>query len=222
MNWRSSVLRSLLRIQNPDVLRELELIRAIERLPPASIQAVQRERLAKLLHHAWSETDYYREVLEACGAVRGGRVNLDRFEDIPFLTKEIIRSQHRHLRARNLPSGRHAYSNHSGGSTGAPLEFHQDNVYWATTIANRTYHFSLAGKQIGERELKIWGHAGDLYSGTLGTRARLENWLYNRRFQQCFHLPEERIIRIVREINRWRPNLLWCYRDGIDAVAKYI
>jgi phenylacetate-CoA ligase len=222
MNWRRPVLRSLLRIHKPQVLRELELIESIERKSPEAVRAVQEERLGHLLHHAWRHTEYYREVLEACGAVRSGRVNLDRFADIPFLTKDIIRTQRDRLRACELPRGRKAYWNRSGGSTGAPLEFYQDSGYWASTIANRTYHFSLAGKQLGERELKVWGHEGDLYSGTLGWRSVAENWLYNRRFQQCWHLPEERIRRIIAEINDWRPKLMWCYRDGIDGVARYV
>ena len=222
MNWRRPVLRSLFRVYKREVLRELELIESIERKSPAAVRAVQEERLSRLLLHAWRHTDYYREVLEASGAVRDGRVNLDRFEDIPFLTKDIIRKQRDRLRARELPEGRKAYWNRSGGSTGAPLEFYQDNLYWASTIANRTYHFSLAGKQMGDKELKVWGHEGDLYSGTIGLRARAENWLYNRRFQQCWHLPEERIRRIVAEINDWQPTLMWCYRDGIDGVARYI
>jgi phenylacetate-CoA ligase len=222
MNWRKPVLRSLLRFQNPHVLRELELIRSIERLPPASIRAVQQERLGKLLHHAWSQTDYYHEVLEACGAVRGGRVNLDRFEDIPFLTKDIIRSQAERMRPKTLPRGRVAHSNRSGGSTGEPLQFWQDNVYWAATIATRIYHFSLTGKELGEREMKIWGNERDLFEGTLGLRARMENWLYNRKFEQCWHLPEQRILKIIQDINDWRPKMLWCYRDGIDAVARYV
>jgi phenylacetate-coenzyme A ligase PaaK-like adenylate-forming protein len=92
----------------------------------------------------------------------------------------------------------------------------------AATIATRAYHFSLAGKELGEREMKTWGNAGDLFSGTLGARAKVENWLYNRKFQQCWHLTEERILKIIREINEWRPKMLWCYRDGIDAVARYI
>jgi len=222
MNWRKPVLRAALALQNPAVLRELRLIHSIERASPAAVAAVQRERLSTLLHFAWSETAYYREILEACGAVRDGRVNLDRFEDIPYLTKSIVRAQGARMRPGKLPGGRVAHSNRSGGSTGEPLQFWQDNIYWAATIATRTYHFSLAGKQLGEREMKIWGNEKDLFDGTLGFRTTLENWLYNRKFEQCWHLPEDRILKIIRDIDQWRPKMLWCYRDGIDAVARYI
>ena len=205
LNWRKPLIRASLWLRHPESLREIELIQSIERGPPEKIRAVQQERLAQLLHHAWSQTDYYREILERCGAVRNGKVNLDRYEDIPFLTKDIIRSQPERLRARTLPRGRKAHMNCSGGSTGEPIKFWQDNVYWGVTIATRTYHFSLGGKDLGESEMKIWGNKGDLLHGTLGWRANLENWLYNRKFEQCWHLPEKRILKIIRDIDEWKP-----------------
>jgi phenylacetate-CoA ligase len=221
VNWRKPVILSLLRASGSGVPRELALIGEIER-SPERIAEVQRGRLEALLRHAWERVPYYREVLESCGAVRPGRVDLDRFTEIPFLTKDIIRAEGDRLRARSLPGGRKAYPNASGGSTGEPVRFWQDSGYWDTTIAVRTYHFSTVGKHLGEREMKIWGNERDLFEGTLGWKATLQNWAYNRRFEQCWHLPEAQILKILGDIERWKPTLLWCYRDGIDAVAKYV
>jgi phenylacetate-CoA ligase len=221
MNLRKPAILSLLRMSGSGVPGELALIAEIE--PSAErIAEVQRARLAELLHHAWAQVPYYRDTLESSGAVRDGRVNLDRFTDIPFLTKEVIRAEGDRLRAKVLPRGRKAYPNASGGSTGEPVRFWQDSGYWDATIAARTYHFSTVGKQLGEREMKIWGSERDLFDGTLGWKATLQNWAYNRRFEQCWHLPEAQIQKILRDIDRWKPKLLWCYRDGIDAVAKYV
>jgi len=221
VNWRRPLIRAAFHFQHPHVLPELDLIAAIER-SPEKIDAVQKRRLEELLFHAWDQTDYYRDVLERCGAVRKGRVHLERFEDIPFLTKKIIREQGARLRAKSLPHGRRTFANRSSGTSGEPVHFWQDNVYWDVTIATRTYHFSMAGKNIGEREMKIWGSERDLYQGTIGLKAKLQNRIYNRRFEQCFHLPERNMRQIIAHINDWKPKMLWCYRDGIYALAKYI
>ena len=98
MTWRKPLIHSIFRLLRPGVLRELDYIKSIEKSSPAAIKDVQRERLQRLLHHAWNTTEYYRDVLEQCGAVKAGTVNLDRFDDIPFLTKDIIRSQASRLR----------------------------------------------------------------------------------------------------------------------------
>src|ERR1700735_2062757 len=105
INWRAPLIRAAFRLQNPEILRELDLIHSIERAP-VKLRATQEERLEKLLHFAWSQTEYYHEVLEHCGVIRHGRVNLDRFTDIPFLTKDIIRAQGGRLAAKKLPPGR--------------------------------------------------------------------------------------------------------------------
>ncbi len=220
-NWRSPVIRAAFRLQNPEILRELELMHSIER-SPLKLRTTQEERLEKLLQFAWSQTEYYHEVLEHCGVIRHGRVNLDRFTDIPFLTKDIIRAQGDRLLAKSLPRGRKSHKNRSGGSTGQPVRFMQDNVYWGATIAIRTYHFSTVGKEYGQREMKIWGNERDLRLGTLGWKAAFENFIYNRKFEQCWYLPEPRILEIIRHINEWQPQMLWCFRDGIDGLAKYI
>jgi len=222
MNWRAPLIRLALRMTNREVLREIALIESLERASPDKVRDFQQNRLERLLHHAWRHTDYYRDVLESCGAVRDGNVNLDRFEDIPFLTKDIIRKQGKRLWARQMPDGRRTHMSNSSGTTGEPIRFPQDNGHWAVNIATRIYQFGVLGKHLGTPEMKIWGHEGDLTKGTSGVRARVENFVYNRNFQGAWYLSKQRMKEIVDEINLWRPQLLWCFRDGIDAVAKYI
>ena len=72
----------------------------------AAIQRLHKQRLTALLGHAWSTTEYYRQVLSDAGAVRNGVVDLARFQDIPFLTRDIVREQFSRLTSRSLPEGR--------------------------------------------------------------------------------------------------------------------
>lgn len=222
MNWRAPAIKLALQFSNPAVLREKELLESLERAPQARVYDVQRERMERLLHHAWSQTDYYHDVLESCGAVRGGKVDLRRFEDIPFLTKDIIRAQGTRLFARKLPDGRRSSEITSGGTTGAPIRFLQDSGHWAANIGTRIYQFGTLGKGLGDSELKVWGNEGDLHKGTTGVVKRVENFVYNRRYQGAWYLSQERIVEIIDEINHWKPRLLWCFRDGIDAIAKHV
>ena len=222
MNWRKPVMEFALRATHYAALREIEVIQSLERAPRQKIVDLQQHRLETLLHHAWSNTDYYRDVLESCGAVRGGVVNLDRFEDIPFLTKDIIRAQGEQIWARKLPKGRHSTIITSGGTTGAPIRFPQDNYHNALNMGTRIYQFGTLGKCMGDPEMKVWGNEGDLTKGTHGVGKRVANFIYNRKYQGAWYLSEDRIKEIIDDINTWRPKLLWCFRDGIDAIAKYV
>lgn len=222
MNWRKPILVGLMRVFAGPIADERNNIRSLEWLTPEEILEFQNRRLAALLHHAWENTEYYREILSQCGVVRAGKVYLDRFERIPFLTKDTLRSEGTRLKAGFLPKGRKPYSNSSGGSTGQPVEFLQDTRYWDVTIATRIYHFEVLGKELGEPEMKIWGSETDLLEGTIGWSAKLKNFLYNRSFEQCFWLPEKRIASIIQNINKYKPKLFFCYRDGMDLVANYV
>jgi phenylacetate-CoA ligase len=222
VNWRAPSIGLAFQLTDREVLREIAVIESLERASANEVRAFQQQRLERLLLHAWRHTDYYHDVLESCGAVRDGNVNLDRFEEIPFLTKDIIRTQFERLRARQMPDNRRCHKVISGGTTGEPISFLTDNVHWSVNIATRIYQFGTLGKRLGDREMKVWGSEVDYSKGTRGVRARVENFVYNRQYQAAWYLSEQRMKEIIGAINIWRPKLLWCTRDGIDGVAKYI
>ncbi len=154
--------------------------------------------------------------------VRDGKVDLGRFDTLPILTKEIIRSQRQRLRARTLPAGRRAFVNKTGGSTGQQVEYDQDNHYWDINVATKLYHFEVLGKRLGDPELKVWGSARDVSDETAEWKRRAANWLYNRRISTCTELGPADIERIIGEINAFRPATVWGYVDGLYTIATYI
>ncbi|MCH8063487.1 MAG: phenylacetate--CoA ligase family protein [Chloroflexi bacterium] len=203
------------------MLRELKFVRSIERRTPEELRRISNERLSRLLIHAWTNTDYYHELLSDCGVVRDGKVDLDRFEDVPFLTKRIIQQDAGRLRAGSLPKGRKAYVNRTGGSTGEPVEYWQDSHYEAVNVADKLYHFETMGKEPGQRELKIWGAERDIFRDTSGLKVKLKNFIYNRSVKPCGSLSTDDIQGIIEHINRTKPRLIWAYIDGAYAVASY-
>jgi phenylacetate-CoA ligase len=222
LNWRKPAALGFLHARHSRIVDELKFIRAIEYQSPEKIEAVQQERLTHLLLHAWANTSYYREVLSDAGVVKDGRVDLEQFSNVPLLTKDIIRREQDRLKSKVVLKDRKPFRNSSGGSTGQPVEFWQDSFYWDMVIASKLHTFETLGKQIGEPEMKIWGSERDLFQGTIGWKAKLQNFLYNRDFQQCYQLPDRRIREIVQRINQRKPKLIWSYRDGIDVIASYI
>lgn len=220
-NWRRPLIFGLMRLTGSPIPTELNLLRSVERLPRKQVLEHQERRLSRLLLHAWENTEYYKKILSECGVVRNGEVNLSRFEQIPPLTKDIIRREGERLKAKRLPKGR-IYPNSSGGSTGQPTQFWQDTHYWDLNIATKLYHFEVMGKEVGDPEMKIWGSPEDLFKGTIGVRAKLKNFLYNRKLEPCFHLPDERIETIIHDINRFKPKIIWSYLDAVYVVAQYL
>jgi len=222
LNWRKPLLVPALQAIRPVTAHELALLRRLDRAPAAEVARVHEERLERLLRHAHDTTDYYRDVLSTCGVVRGGKVDLGRFERIPILTREIIREQGARLRARTLPPGRKAFANRTGGSTGEPIQYWQDSHYWDINVATKLYHFEMLGKALGEPELKVWGSDRDIVIETGTLKRRSENFLYHRRIMACGKLDEAEVEGIVAELNRFRPKTLWGYVDGLYTIAQHV
>jgi phenylacetate-CoA ligase len=222
VNWRKPLLNGIFYLQRNPIPYELKLLRSVEYKSPEYIRSLQEERLKNLLLHTWKNTEYYKQVLEESSVVRNGVVNLERFEDIPILTKDIIKREGDRLKAQNLPSYRKVYKNSSGGSTGKPLEFFQDTHYWNLNIASKIYRFETLGKKLGEKEMKIWGSLDDLLKGTEGVKIKFHNFLYNRKSVQCYQLNEVIINNIINEVNNFKPKLIWVFIDQMHIIAKYI
>ena len=222
INWRRPILTTLLRLSGSDVPQRLRRIHRMCAEGAEAVQRVQKERLEALMRFAWENTPYYKEALGKAKVVEsGGQVRLERLEEVPFLTKEIIVREFDRLKSRDIASRRWS-PNSSGGSTGEPVTFLQDRDYENGTIAATLFFFSMAGKEMGERELKLWGSERDIFEGSIGWREKTRNWLYHRMLLNSFRMGERELGRYVAQWNAFRPKVVWSYVDSAYELARFV
>jgi len=92
------------------------------------LEEYQMQQLSKLLHHAYENVPYYRNIFDE----RGLRPeNIQDFEDLkklPYLTKDVIK-EHKNEFISKIHKKRHLEPTRTGGSTGSPLHFwHEKGV----------------------------------------------------------------------------------------------
>jgi len=221
MNWRNKCILTGLCLSRSAIPENLQEIRKIGELSSEEINKYQEIKLKNILMHAYLNVPYYNKILSSANVIENGRVNLSNFQNIPFLTKEIIRSNLELLKSQDLENRKY-YENHTGGSTGQPLAFYQDKNYEILNFTNKIYFCELAGKKIGEKEMKIWGSERDLIEGTTSAKSRVKFWLYNRDFENSFILNEHKINQIIRNINLKKPKLVWGYVNSLFVISRYI
>lgn len=226
MNWRGPALKALLQAEaalNGRLRGVNQFYGELLELEFASPEALARraERaLSDLLLHCYKHVPYYRPLLAEAGVVRDGRARPERLAQMPTLTKDIIRrcgddllsDERRHRRT---------YANTSGGSTGEPVEFLQDDVYLAWNRATALFYNHVAGKEPGQREVKLWGSERDILTGSIGLRAKAENFFYNRLLLNSFMMAPETMSAYVAAINRFRPRSIWAYVQSADELARH-
>ncbi len=199
-----------------DVTKSYHQALELERAPAAHIEAVQTARLRALLERA-CEAPYFRETFEK-NQIRPREFESKDLTRIPFLTKEILRSEGGRLR---IPHARSVHENYSGGSTGIPVRFWQDYHYKVhMSVATRRSN-EMAGAFPGARVAKLWGAPQDKrrIEGLFG-RAKL--WLLNQRYYDSFDMGAERMELYHRSLETFQPDIIQAYASSIHLFAKFL
>ncbi|MBU0712514.1 phenylacetate--CoA ligase family protein [bacterium] len=201
-----------------DHLKELRKLQFLSRTELLEYQANQ---LKKILRHAHKNVPYYQQVLEKAGVIQGNKVNLKKFDQIPILTKDIIRQEKERIYSKDRDQRKY-YENASGGSTGEPVSIIQDAFYRDRSWANKILYNEAIGDFLGDPEIKLWGSERDIFQGSLGLRARLQNYVWNRVLLNSFRMTEKEMADYVEKINEFKPVLIWSYIDSLYELARFI
>lgn len=220
-NWRKGVLNTIYFLAGNATLRNLRYIKSIEFQSQEKLKQLQDERLCRLLLHAYRNVPYYKDILPAAGVIKNDRLILENFQNIPLLTKDIIRQQAERLYSTDYKK-RGWYFNTSGGSTGEPVTFIQDKYYKAWEMADILYFKSVLGKQPGEREIKFWGSDRDIIAGSLTLKNRILNYLKNSKFFNSYRLDDKILARLIALNNCFRPKSYWSYMESALELAEFV
>jgi phenylacetate-CoA ligase len=220
VNWRRPVIMTLLRLSGSKIPIRYSWLKRHVRKSEQEICNYEEERLKELLLYAHNHVPYYHKVLSAYEVVKRGRVHLENFESLPLLTKELMRGAQEELKSDELRKRRYYY-NTSGGSTAEPVRFIQDKEYWEGDVAATLLFFSMASKDVGEPEIKLWGSERDIIEGTTGWKTKLQNWLYHRTLLNSFMMDECEMERYVCVWNKVKPKVVWSYTDSIYELSRF-
>jgi phenylacetate-CoA ligase len=221
LNWRKPLILSGLAISGSSIPSYIREIERVSRLSNDEINKYQQVKLECLLMHAYQNVPHYRRVLSEANVISRGKVHLENFYDIPILTKPDIRKHFQDLQSNNK-NLRKCFLNRTGGSTGQPLTFIQDKEYEEQNYANKIYYCKVAGKDIGETEMKIWGSERDIIQSSNDFQKRLKMLLYGRIFENSFVMDKTRIKAILGSIKKYKPIIIWGYVTSLYILSKYI
>jgi phenylacetate-CoA ligase len=184
-----------------------------------TLEKVQSRKLRKLLEHASSKVPYYRELFESNG-IKPAALRLPQdFAQIPVLSKNILRERKQELLAETVDPQKLKW-NASGGSTGEPVQFYQDETYWTNSRAVRWMFESWWGIRPGEPTACIWGADRDLPE--LQWKERLYYGIAQVRICNAFALSDERMEKFARTLNAWQPGFVMGYASALELFARFL
>lgn len=224
MNLSYYLNREILRLQGHKLFDYFDEYKKREYLPIEENRKTQKEKLKQILLYAYRNCPYYRKILGDVEVIKNDdKVNLSNFSMIPILSKEIIRTNFEDLKSNDENyQKRKPYLNTSGGSTGEPVKFIQDKVTWDSGMASKWFFSTFLEKYPGEKEIKLWGSERDILKGSIGFKAKLKNFIFNRTLLNSFRMSERDMRRYVEIINKEKPKIIVAYVQSIYELANFI
>lgn len=178
---------------------------------------LRNRRLRQILTFSGHHVPYYRRVFEQTG-MAPDFANLPKdMRRIPILTKSVFLEHQEELRAETakVPT---VFENATGGSTGVPLKFFQDQNYHTTAAALDAYVREWWGIQPYDRTAFIWGADREFHQ--LSIKERLYEWRARSRSLNAFRMTDESLLKFCRMLMRWHPPYLMGYSSALEMLAK--
>jgi phenylacetate-CoA ligase len=187
------------------------------------LETEQLMKLNKLLNHAYKNIGYYTDLLNNSGLVEDGKIKLQSIKQLstlPLLTKEIITQEKENLYSNDIQQ-RKAFRNTSGGSTGKPVVFMQDENHAVSNMANSYLARSWRGASLYDDTVVLWGAERDTFEGKKPLSKKIKDYLLNTLSLNTFVLNGSIIKRYIEILNRAQPKLIIAYVQSIYTIAKY-
>ena len=188
-------------------------------LSPAELAALQQEKLAKMLQFAAANVPYYRALFEECGFAVTDDTAPEDLQQLPPLTKSIIRERHDDLVSEDL-TGNALLSNSTSGSTGEAIRFFTDYRSRAYRKAAGIRADTWTGWKYGQRAVSLWGAAID-EAVAMNLRGRVRGLIAGHRFLSSFDLSPATMDRYIDIIGRFKPVFFLSYPGPLETFARH-
>jgi len=217
---KKSIRASLTFLKGNSITKEYQQIVQIKN--QYDLKTFQNKYLTKLLLHTYHNVPYYQKIFNTIGIISNDKVNLEKFNEIPILTKQQLRKHQKELISKDYQS-RKWYNNSSGGSTGEPTMFLQDDTYnkWYKASNKYFYQNILGIDEDNVNKIFLWGAPRDLFKGSIGLKNKIINWLNNTIILNSFRMDENKMRSYIQTINTYQPDLIRGYADSLYTLARF-
>lgn len=174
------------------------------------------ERFRYFLATVGKSVPYYRDIFSKSGFEPSSVRSLQDLEQLPFLTKAIIRAQGDRMKsviAKDLSRF------NTGGSSGEPLIFFIGKERVSHDVAAKWRATRWWGVDIGDSEVVVWGSPIEL--STQDRIKSLRDRVMRTELLPAFEMSELNLDRFVARICERRPAMLFGYPSAISLIAKH-
>ena len=193
----------------------------LHNLKIGEIRKYQLERVKEVVSDAQKYVPFYRNKWKVLGLSSKRIDKLDDLSNIPILTKRELRSNisaflsEKTDRSTLIESG-------TGGTTDSPIVLRYDKNRLLFKMAEMHYFRKWWRWDLGDKIAYLWGAPQDI-PNIKSLKYRILNTIISRNLYLFAALMDEEIMdNFVRQINRFKPDILQAYSNPLYILAKYI
>ncbi|MFA0441896.1 phenylacetate--CoA ligase family protein [Vibrio sp. 10N.222.51.C12] len=186
-----------------------------------SSEFVYKNKMPELLKYCYDNVPYYRQILIEQGIKNSEEITLDSISLLPLLTKEIIQRNANDLKSSDITHIKHN-TNTSGGSTGSPVEFLQDEPFNVSTRSIKVIMDENVGYTVGQKKMLLWGSERDLFYGKEPLQVRVMKAIKNERWFNSFMMDDRQFAACIEWIETHSPQMILAYVESIYEVSRFI
>lgn len=202
------------------ILSKLAQLEESQWWSPDALTGWQQARLFELLRHAYDTVPYYRCAFDAAGITPSAVRTVDDLRQLPLLTKPIIQEHQAELVSTVYPPEQRI-ANYTGGSTGTPMYFYQDQQQHDWGSANKLRCNRWAGWDFGKRTLRLWGHPRDLEAAQ-AARGQLRSFVLKEYTFDAFGFSTDDMANLVGYMRQKKPQIIVAYASVLAHFATYL
>lgn len=199
----------------PPLLKEA---REFQYLSRDAIRKHQESCVRKLLEHAFTNSEFYRELYTRHGVSPKAFRTLDDLKKFPTVSKQDI-VQHSNTISTHQAKSHFVTHKTTGGSTGRAVTITKNSRALAHERAVTWRAYEWAGVTVGDPQARFWGVPLKQLNQL---KHKLIDIIANRRRFSAFAISDENFSRFHAELQRFRPAYLYGYASIVDAYANYL
>lgn len=195
-------------------LAELEQSQWLSR---AGVEALQLEKLRRLLEVAHAHCPWHRSRMDAAGLSPSNLGSLADLARLPTMDKQDAALNRENLVWQGVPGGTFKYN--TGGSSGQPLIFHFGRTRQASDAAGRMRARRWWGVEVGEPEAYLWGAPVELNKTDWVKTVR--DRLINQLVLNAFAMSPERMDAYLDALEAFKPRCIYGYASSLALLAAH-
>jgi len=220
---RQKITRILYSTTRSSMLKCLDELDQLQWLSEEQQIALQRRRLGQVLEYANTYVPYYRDIFKKIGFHPADfTANPTCFQELPLLTKDAIRQNYDHLITTEPTRQNSLVKAKTGGTTGEPMWFMQDQTYDDYRIAINFHQMQWSGWQLGQPEGRLWGHTVVGSGGNKSFRVKLKEKVVNRYGSNAFHMTPESMEAFSQWLEKHPQAVVWSYVSTMYRFAQFV